>query len=138
VTNRSIVVELPEDLYDRLRRQAEQAQRTVEQQVLQVVATALSSDDSLPPDVQATYDQLPFLSDEELWQAARMRLSSRSLARMASYNRRRGRGERLSDAQAADQQRLLHEYDRVVLLRAHAAALLKERGHDVSVLLSPP
>jgi hypothetical protein len=33
---------------------------------------------------------------------------------------------------------LAHAYERAILVRAKAAALLKERGHDISVLLEKP
>jgi hypothetical protein len=42
----------------------------------------------------------------------------------------------LTEAEVQEAATLLRQYERVMLVRAHAAALLKQRGHDVSSLLT--
>lgn len=44
--------------------------------------------------------------------------------------------EGLDDAEAEEAARLTQQYERALFVRAHAAALLKERGFDVSTLLA--
>ncbi len=46
------------------------------------------------------------------------------------------RNEGLSPVEDATRAKLIQEYERSMLLRAQAAKLLKERGHDVSRLLT--
>ncbi len=81
MTIQPITLNLPGHLYNRLKRRAEQAHRTVEAELLEVVASAVPVADELP---------------------------------------------------------LVRQYERVMLVRAHAAALLKQRGHDVSELPCNP
>ena len=137
MTNRSIVLDLPEDLYERLKRQAEQARRTIEDEVADLVDRSLPKQDTVPPDVMELLDQLDVVSDDALWRAARGRMSKKSLARLESLHHKRQR-EGLTDAEAQEAAALTIQYERTVLIRAHAAALLKQRGHDVSMLLSKP
>ena len=46
------------------------------------------------------------------------------------------RDEGLSPSEEATRAKLMHEYERTMLIRAKAAKLLKDRGHDVSGLLA--
>lgn len=78
---------------------------------------------------------LELLSDEELWRAARNPLAEADRARLEALNLKQQK-ENLTPAEEEDLDRLLLHYDRSVLLRAEAARLLKERGHDVSGLLT--
>jgi len=74
------------------------------------------------------------LDEDALWKAARTRVSARKAARLAALHRRRGRGEALSEAENAEVRRLVRECERVMLVRAQAAVLLKERGYDIAGL----
>ena len=46
------------------------------------------------------------------------------------------RDEGLSGSEDAIRAKLMHEYERTMLIRAKAAKLLKDRGHDISGLLA--
>jgi hypothetical protein len=74
------------------------------------------------------------LSDEELWRAARNRLPAETRSRLAALNSKQQR-EELSPSESETLDQLVHQYDKAILLRAEAARLLKERGHEVSTLL---
>ncbi|HET7499922.1 MAG TPA: hypothetical protein VFK02_02935 [Kofleriaceae bacterium] len=50
--------------------------------------------------------------------------------------RQADRARRSTEAEMQEAATLLRQDERVMLVRAHAAALLKERGHDVSGLLT--
>ncbi|WIG61412.1 MAG: hypothetical protein OJF49_004160 [Ktedonobacterales bacterium] len=130
-----ITVQLPEDLYHRLKREAEQAHRTIEERLVEVLAGATSDTPALPADLELMLAQLPALNDQELWHAARTHLSMRDAARLATLNRKSQR-KGLESAEAEEQRRLLKNHERAMLVRAHAATLLKEHGHDVSALLT--
>lgn len=80
-----------------------------------------------------TLEQLRFLTDTELWNAARMRLQSDQQVRM-DYLLNRQQSVGLSDTEIAEAETLAAQYDRKMLVRAKAAVLLKERGHDISSL----
>lgn len=136
MAQQSVTVHLPDELYTRVKRQAESAQRSVEEQLVQVVAAALPADNgALPDDLAAAVAQLSMLPDEALWRAARNRLPKRDAARLASLHQKRQR-EGLTDAEGREVADLTRRYERTMLVRAHAARLLKERGYDVSMLAS--
>jgi hypothetical protein len=50
--------------------------------------------------------------------------------------KRRRSGLTLAEWQRRDE--LMRQYDRGILIRSRAMLLLKERGHDISVLLEQP
>lgn len=78
---------------------------------------------------------LEVLNDEDLWRAARNRLSEDARSQLEALNLKQQR-EPLTPAEKKTLGKLVGQYDRAVLLRADAARLLKERGHDVAKLLA--
>ena len=78
-----VTLHLPTTLYDRLKRRAEDAHRSVEAELLDVVATAVPEDDQLSADLEAALTPLALLDDEALWRAARSRLSTEATAQLA-------------------------------------------------------
>ncbi|WP_437755689.1 hypothetical protein [Sorangium sp. So ce1389] len=135
MATQSVTLNLPEPLYQRLKRRAEQAQRAVEDELLDVVAAAVPVGDDLPAELTEALSPLALLDDEALWRAARTRLSSETAEELEQLHHKRQR-EGLSASEAERAAALLRHYERVMLVRAQAAALLKERGHDISVLLT--
>lgn len=80
-------------------------------------------------------EDLKLLNDQELWQAARNRLSEDARSQLEALNAKQQRGK-LTTAEKETLEQLVDQYDQAVLLRAEAARLLKERGHEVSTLLT--
>jgi len=135
MVNHSMSVQVPDSLYARLKERAAQAHHTVEDEVLSVLAAAVPREDALPPDVAEAVEALEFLDDASLWRAASSRLSSHAGKRLESLNEK-GQREGLTDEEQQDRARLVRQYERAMLVRAQAALLLKQRGHDVASLLS--
>ena len=135
MTVQSITVNLPSALYNRLKRRAEQTRRTVEAELLEVVATAVPIADELPPDLAEAISPLALLDDEALWRAARSHLPAEAASQMEELHLKRQR-EGLSEAEQQTLAGLVRQYERAMLVRAQAAALLKQRGHDVSELIA--
>ena len=131
-----VTVRLPDALYRQIEQRARRMQRSVEDELVAVVAEALPTLEELPADIADELAQLAFLSDEELWQAARTTLAPEEAERMQALLLKRQR-EGLTPEEQQEAERLLHLYDRTMLVRAQAAVLLKERGHDISSL-DPP
>lgn len=86
-------------------------------------------------DLAKAIADLDLLNDDELWRAARNRLSDEARAQLEALNFKQQR-EGLTPAEQETLEHLVHQYDQAVLLRAEAARLLKARGHDVSTLLT--
>lgn len=131
----TITVNLPTALYSRLRRRAEQSRRTVEAELLDVITTAVPVADDLSADLDEAISPLSLLDDAALWRAARSRMADESAAQLKALRLKRQR-ECLMVTEDQTLAGLVRQYERVMLVRAQAAALLKQRDHDVSELLT--
>jgi len=87
--------------------------------------------DKLPQETTEVLSQLRFLDDEELWQAARTRMFPEQAEQLERLNLKQQR-EGLTPDEQQERDQLLHCYEQTMLVRAQAAVLLQERGHDVS------
>jgi plasmid stability protein len=130
---RAVTLQLPGPLYDRIEHRAAEAHRTVEAELLDVVVTALPLTDELPADLDDAVSQLSLLGDEELRQAAVSRMPEPLAARLEELNWQR-QATGLNEREADEASQLLRLYERTLLVRACAAKLLKERGHDLSFI----
>lgn len=91
----------------------------------------------LSEDIAADLAQLDYLADDDLWLAAQTRLTSTETEQMQALLDKQ-QVEGLIDDEQQTAQQLSHRYNRTMLIRAKAAALLKERGYDISVLKQRP
>jgi hypothetical protein len=131
----AVTLRLPAPLYDHFQSRAERAHRSLEAELLDAVATVAADEEELPDVVAKAIADLQFLNDEELWHAARHRLSEDVRSQLEALNLKQQR-EPLTTAERGTLEQLVHQYDQAMLLRAEAARLLKERGHDVAKLLT--
>jgi plasmid stability protein len=137
MTMQPVTLHLPSPLYKRLKRRAERSHRTLEAELLEVVATAVPVVDELPADLEDAISPLSLLDDEALWRAAGSHFSAESAAQLEGLHLKRQR-DGLTEAEAQALAGLMRQYERTLLVRAQAAALLKQRGHDVSGLIPDP
>ena len=136
MAGRSVTVELPDDLYERLQRRAAEAQRSVGEEVVQLLATAVpAEDDHLPSGLEQELERVEAMDDAALWEVARTRLPVRTAKRMQALQFKRQR-EGLSDEERRAEVALAKEYDRRMLIRSKVLLLLKQRGYDVSELVT--
>ncbi|WP_437682172.1 hypothetical protein [Sorangium sp. So ce131] len=135
MATQSVTLRLPDPLYQQLKRRAEQARRTVEDELLDVVTMAMPVADELSPDLAEAVSPLATLDDDGLWDAARSRLPPRAAEQLEELHLKRQR-EGLTEAEEQEAASLARQYERAMLVRAQAAALLKQRGHDISCLLT--
>lgn len=126
----TLTLALPEALYHRLERTALATKRPLEDVALH--ALSLGSPpawEDVPPEFQLDLAALDKADDEALRKLAKGRMN-------ADFARRdellaRNAGGRLSSAERAELDRLRHEENLFMLRKAHAAALLRWRGHPV-------
>jgi hypothetical protein len=130
-----VTLRLPAPLYDRFSSRAERAQRSLEAELLEAVATIAAEEEESSRDVAEAVAALELLSDADLWRAARNPLAEADRSRLEALNLKQQK-ENLTPTEKESLERLLLQYDQAVLLRAEAARLLKQRGHDVSGLLT--
>ncbi len=129
-----VTIRLPETLYHQVKARARRTQRTIEDEVAAVVAAALPELGDLPHPSSDEMEQMALMTDHELWQAARATMTVTESRRMQAFLLKR-QGEGLSLDQEAEAEQLVRRQERLVLIRARAAALLKQRGHDVADLM---
>lgn len=130
MTTRSVTILLPDPIYQQLKQRADRTRRSIEDELLEVVAAAVPAADELSEDLAEAISPLAALDDEALWRAARDRLPTDAAERLESLGQKRQR-EGLTEAEVEEAATLIRQYERVMLVRAHAAALLKQRGHNV-------
>ncbi len=135
--DQTVTLNLPPALYHTLKQRAEQHRRTVEAETLDVLAASLPAGGSLPPDLEEALQPLALLDDEVLWRAARTGLAAEATGRMEELHLKRQR-EGLTESEGESLGQLVRQYERAMLVRAKAAALLRQRGHQVDELLQAP
>ena len=133
----NVTVRLPDKLYDQIKRRAQRMQRSVEEEVAAVVAEVVPTQDDLPVGISGELEQLAFLTDEELWRAARSQVAASENQRMQSLMFKQQR-DGLSQREQSEAERLVQRSNRIMLVRAQATVLLRDRGYDVSGLISTP
>lgn len=128
-------VNLPEDLFRRLQKQAASEQRTVDDLVQRVLVrqmpAAVPMEDDLPPLLKTELTAMAQLSDSALWTLARSSVPADLLNDLESLEDDADERELMPDEQAR-QDELLRQYNEIILRRSHAAVLLKSRGYDMS------
>lgn len=129
MTMQAVTLYLPAAFYQKIAQRARQASRTVEDELVAVVTAALPDINDLPDDLAREIAQLTVLADTELAQAAQTTLPPQETDQMQALMLKRQR-EGLTRLESQEAELLVKRYDRTLLIRAQAAALLKERGHD--------
>jgi hypothetical protein len=133
MSGKSITLDLPEDLYERVRQVAEQSQRPLERVLVESIRLLFV----LPPtstDVATTLAALPSYSDAQLWAVVYQRLAwpqSQRLHELSAKNKL----EKLTEDEQSELEYLLTFNDHTMLLRSEALLLLKNRGHDIATYL---
>lgn len=128
---RTVTLDIPEALYERVQHAASALQRRVEEVLLEVVATALPPLTTLPRDLADEVANLAFLNDAALFKVARSTVPAEQHTEMTELLERKGRGE-ISEPEQARLDELVHSHEAVALRRAQAAVLLQRRGYDMS------
>lgn len=128
----TITVSLSEKMYHQIARQSRLLDRSVEEHVAAIVRDTLV-EERLPPALEQELADLDLFTDAELWQAAQMIVPEGKGDRMQDLLAKQ-QLEGLTEAEQEEAQLLGAFFDRIMLLRAKAAALLKEHGHNVDRL----
>lgn len=133
MSTHAVTLRLPLSVYQFFKSRAQKAQTSVESELLELAATAAEDRERLPEDLAEATASLDVLDDAALWQAARRQLAAGQQEQLEALNFKQ-QSEGLTREEQQDQQRLLHAFDRVMLVRANAAKLLRERGYNICEL----
>ena len=123
-----IVLTVPDDISARARQIAESTAQPVEQVLIEHLKGLLPPLPVLPPDEQAELDALGHLSDDALWTIARAQMPDDVQSRAHELMSRNDRGQ-ITDAESAELGDLVKRADRLMLRKAEAASILRERGY---------
>lgn len=126
-----VTLDLPETVYERLKRTAEALGCPLEEVVLQALELSLPPlGEELPPELREEAARMVRLDEPALRQIARSTLppgQQRTLSRLL----RKQQAGTLSEAEQKRLEALVQEADRLMLRKALAYALLKWRGHPL-------
>jgi hypothetical protein len=129
-----ITISLPDRLYQQVEKLSQARQRSMAEEVVAAVSAALPEEAQLPADLEAELAHLDQLNDEELWRAARMTAPKEKTERMQVLVDKQ-QLEGLTSAEREEAALMSHFFNRIMLVRAKAAVLLKARGHHIDALL---
>jgi hypothetical protein len=132
-TTQRLVLDLPSDVFAKLERAAEQKQRSVHDKAVQLLTRVVPEDDLLPPRTRIALLNLATLDAADLWRAARTRPSTRAVGQWRTLLAKR-QTEPLTDSDQRTLDELEEGFNRIALVRAEAALLLRDRGYDITGL----
>jgi len=132
--SQTLILQLPEDIYSRLKQTADAMKQPVEAVAVQSVRSGLPPlTDDLPSEYQEEFRALEGLGDGGLWAAARSQMPSESQRAYSQLLRKNATG-RLTEQEQQRLTKLGVKARKLTLRKAHAYALLKWRGHRVPTL----
>ena len=132
----SVVLELPEEIYERVDRTAKGLKQPVQQALLKIVEAGLPSLAKVPPEYLPELEALEAMSDEELWEIARSEMLAAQQDRL-DHLLQKNQTEDLSEVEQQELDQLHTEANRLMLQKSYAYVLLKWRGHQVPKLTGP-
>lgn len=131
-----VTVHLPNTTLDQLRRTARQQRKTVEDVVRDLVVREVTPLRPLPDDVEDELAAFHHLSDDVLLLLAQSTLPPEQQKEIAQLNEK-AQYHALASAEQDKQDQIVALYERVLVRRAEASKILKERGYDLYNLPDP-
>ncbi|MBS1249586.1 MAG: hypothetical protein MAG431_01166 [Chloroflexi bacterium] len=128
---RSITVKLPESLYLRLEQTAQATRQSLQETTLHALQVGSPPTwETAPAEFQADLAALDRMDDASLWRIARTQADSTQTDRYQSLLDKHT-NQTLSTQEQKELKQLRADFDRQMLLKAHAAVLLQWRGHQI-------
>jgi len=134
MTTHQVTITLPDEIYQQVNKQSQLMERSIAEELAAVVISSVQEQDRLSPDIKRQLSELKFFTDEELWQAARMTAPTDKEERIQELMDKQNL-EELTSSEQQEVEDISDYFSRIMLVRAEAAVLLKERGYDVDQLL---
>ena len=126
---------LPEPIYKHLQNQAKITTRSLDEIASQFFMRSLPPqvEEDLPPSYRIELESMAHLSDEVLWQIAQ---STMNQDKVAFYDMllERHKNDQLTPIGREWLTQLREEAEQLMLRKAHAYAILKNRGHQLPTL----
>jgi hypothetical protein len=133
MSRQAITVELPEEVYEHVKRAALGMKRPLERALASIVKAATPSLEKVPTQYRPELERMEALSDERLWKIAESSTPEKHEITMARLLRK-NQGSGLTEHEQQRLAQLCSEVDRLALRKSYAYLLLKYRGHRISSL----
>lgn len=125
----TLTLTIPDDILARATKLAETIEQPVEAILMAHLQTLTASIQLLPEEQVAELEALHHLSDDALWTIAREQMPS-EIQNRAHDLMTRNNLEELDSIESDELQHYVDRADRLMLRKAEAAFLLRERGYD--------
>ncbi len=129
----TVTLHLPDATYRRLVELSTKSERPLPEETVHLLNSAIATDEALTSDITARLAHLSLLTDEELWNSATSAASEEDNDLMQALLEKRQRVG-LTSNESEQLQVLSAHFNQIMMTRAKSAAILLERGHDISVL----
>jgi hypothetical protein len=133
MSQQTVLVDLPPDLFQRIRTVAEASNRPLQTVVVESLELLFGH---LSDDVESLLPALESMSDEQLWAVVHRRLAWPQDARLRALVTS-GAQRTLSADEQAELEVLIDQVDQYTLLRSRALLLLQQRGRNVAMYVKP-
>jgi hypothetical protein len=130
----SLSVRVSRRLLQALKCRATSQRKSLEKEVLELIATGLKNADTGSGELEEFLQPLEMMADDDLWNAARSRLPRSLSSEFEKLHHKRQR-DGVTKAERERARLLTEQFERCLVIRARAIELLHARGHDVSRLL---
>jgi glutamine synthetase adenylyltransferase len=127
----SVIIDLPEDIYNKYKQRAEETQRTVEAEITETVANAAPNNDKLSAELEELVAQLVYLDDKHLERFSRSTFPKKDASKIESLHYKQ-QSEGLDDSENEKLTRLMKKLDRWFVLRNEAIGLLIKRREIIA------
>lgn len=127
----TVTVHLPEDVYEQFRRAAIKLRRSVDDLLVEAITVAAPSQFVPVQHLRSDLAQMALLNDAALFQAARATMTPEQRKKLEALHHKQQQ-QTLTKEEQQEIAALEQLYRDTLLVRAHAAVLLKQRQYDVS------
>lgn len=131
MTHKTITLNVPDELYERVQEAADASERSLETVLLESLDVLFGRP---ADDMETLLTLLPNYSDAQLWGLVYRRLHWTDSLRLRDLIAK-GKQGTLTEAEERELNRLTEEVDLDMLLRSEALAMLNQRGQDISAYL---
>lgn len=135
MSSHTLTLAVPDNIFARIRARAREARRSVEAEVIDLLADA-TADEALPADLEAAIAAVGMLDEAGLRLAAESRLTKKESDRLASLHYGRQKNG-LTRAEDKERRELMLRYEKAMVVRATALAELRKRGVEVAEFIAP-
>ncbi len=123
---KTITVTLPEATFYRLKQAAQLTHRSIDE----ILAATIEAILAVSPQLTNEWSAMHLLSDEALWQATEPALTATEQERLHQLNHLAGEVP-LTEQELSEQIVLLEAYQRSIVRRSQALAILRLRNHSI-------